>query len=167
MSFILTLNLGSSSLKYKLFHSDALKVRSEGIVEEIGKESTCSFKHYNDKDVVKDKHKCNAKDHKEAIHQVLELLTSKSKILSDKSDVKLICHRVVHGGDKLYEPTVLDKEVSSLIPEFHLEGDDGIGCCSQTGSITRSSEYRRDKSSTRIIPKINKTSGYFRYCIPS
>jgi acetate kinase len=111
MSFTLTLNLGSSSLKYKLFYKETLKVRSEGIIEEIGKESTCSFKHYENNKVKKDKHKCNARDHKEAIHQVLELLTSKSNILSDKTDVSMVCHRVVHGGDKLYKPKLIDEEV--------------------------------------------------------
>lgn len=94
--YILVINSGSTSLKYKLFSED-LKLAKSGYVEHIGE---------ND-----------IKDHEQALGIVLE------KIKDYKGKIVKIGHRVVHGGTKFVEPTKIDEnvlkgleEVSKLAP---------------------------------------------------
>jgi acetate kinase len=86
------INAGSSSIKFKLFEFESLKMVYEGIIQEIT-------------------------DHHRGFEQLQEILESKN---IDFSHIKAIGHRVVHGGERFSRPTVIDEDVidaiKSLIP---------------------------------------------------
>jgi acetate kinase len=88
---ILVLNSGSTSLKYKLFDFDLKELKS-GHIEEIGKRKI--------------------KNHSDALKRVLSGI-------KEIESIKYIGHRVVHGGDKFYRPTIVDQETLKEISKFN------------------------------------------------
>ena len=70
---ILVLNCGSSSVKYKLIESDSKEVLAEGGVEKIGLPD--SFLKFKRPDGSKETIVVNMPDAKEAVRQVLNVLT--------------------------------------------------------------------------------------------
>jgi len=76
---ILVLNAGSTSLKYKLF-DDQLKVIREK-----------SYSHLDGR----------SSGHLEAFRKLL-------REIGDLTDIKIVGHRIVHGGGKFFQPTVID-----------------------------------------------------------
>lgn len=102
MHQILTINCGSSSIRFKLF-DEKLKEIAKGHVDGIGLK-TCKFsfnKANSDKN--KEEEGVKIKDHQEAFELILEHF--------DKQSIGAIGHRVVHGGDKFKEPTVINRAV--------------------------------------------------------
>ncbi|HHY82139.1 MAG TPA: acetate kinase [Clostridiales bacterium] len=114
--YILSLNSGSSSLKFNLFelneHSVLFSYIS-GIVEEVGNNDRSMLKYSFDG--IKQKHQVAVASHKEA----LELIFSELK----KNNISLesiigVGHRVVHGGDKYIHSVLIDDEVIDSIREL-------------------------------------------------
>lgn len=91
-SRVLVINSGSSSVKYRLFDRD--ETVTHGIVERIGEPGG------------------PVADHDQALRQVLDRL--------DLAGLAAVGHRVVHGGLRFTEPTLIDDEVvtaiESLVP---------------------------------------------------
>jgi acetate kinase len=89
---ILVINAGSSSIKFKLFQADTLKIIHQGLIEEIS-------------------------DHHEGFERLRKHLRHQ-KI--DFEQITAFGHRVVHGGEFFSAPTLIDDEViekiRSLIP---------------------------------------------------
>ncbi|MFK3983180.1 acetate/propionate family kinase [Micromonospora sp. NPDC050397] len=110
MSRILVINSGSSSVKYRLYdqldpYADPASERggqasgggpavvlAEGVVERIGEPGG------------------GPTDHESAIRQVLDGI--------DRSGLTGVGHRVVHGGRRYVEPTLIDDEVFAGITEL-------------------------------------------------
>ncbi|MFW6046219.1 MAG: acetate/propionate family kinase [Candidatus Woesearchaeota archaeon] len=103
MEYILTLNLGSSSLKFSLFNYE-LDLVSTGVYERIGVDGKLKYEH----DEEKVKKEIELDNHKSALDNLIELL---NELNISRDHVRLICHRVVHGGEKYSEPTVLDEDI--------------------------------------------------------
>jgi acetate kinase len=91
MTQVLVLNSGSSSVKYQLVDAESADVLANGLIERIGEPG-------------------GLPNHKAALNQVLDSL--------DLSGVKAVGHRVVHGGEVFYEPTVIDDAVTTAIDEL-------------------------------------------------
>ena len=91
-NLILVLNSGSSSLKYSLFdNSDNLNLIDKGHQERIGLPE-------------------GSEDYGTAIKNVLDDLVTTNKV-DNLSDIKIIGHRVVHGGEEFRQPTILTPEI--------------------------------------------------------
>ncbi len=89
---ILTINAGSSSIKYSLFETATLRMIDHGLIEEIT-------------------------DHHQGFERMrLQLLEHAIDIAS----IDAIAHRVVHGAERFYEATLIDDaivdELRALIP---------------------------------------------------
>lgn len=103
---VLVLNSGSSSVKYAVLDPDSGVLVADGIVERIGEEGA----------------ERAVTDHAAAMQVVFDSLASDGHRLDDLGLVA-VGHRVVHGGQDLYRPTVVDdatiarlKELSPLAP---------------------------------------------------
>lgn len=111
----LVLNCGSSSVKYGLFDAQAngdLEEVCSGLVDKIGLEG-CILKHeFNNQTK---KLPCQLKDHAEALQKVAEILTAIDGPVKDRSDIKVVGHRVVHGGPTINQPTVIDATSEAII----------------------------------------------------
>ncbi len=99
---ILVLNLGSSSIKFKLFDMKENKPLASGLAEKIGEEigqlKIRSHLHHNEQEL---KEKLVIKDHASGLLMIRENLT-KMGIIKDFNQIDAIGHRVVQGGDKFH-----------------------------------------------------------------
>lgn len=97
---ILTINGGSSSIKFALYPSDEpLQRRLSGKVDRIGLPGT--FLSFTDAESDEQgRHDLEASDHPSAAHSLIEWLTRRSR----SATVRAVGHRVVHGGHRHHEP---------------------------------------------------------------
>ncbi|MCF7885844.1 MAG: acetate kinase [Candidatus Marinimicrobia bacterium] len=112
---VLTINSGSSSVKYQLIQPKKEKVLCKGLVERIGIDGT-RIKHKIDGEkVTKD---LNIDNHKGAIDSILEIITDdKIGALNGLDEIDALGHRLVHGGDKFSESVLIDDEVMQALRE--------------------------------------------------
>ena len=112
MKYILVINSGSATLKFAVFEKDSLKKIASGIIERIGLggsflESKISGREFKINRAVK--------NHEEAFKLVLEQL---SKISNLKSEISLVGHRVVHGGEEFTKPTTVTSETLKKLSKY-------------------------------------------------
>lgn len=114
---ILSINAGSSSLKFTGFDMPSEKVLISGVFERIGIDGSFYTIKLNGEKIKKE---VELKSHEDAVRILTEELINYN-IVKDLSEIKGVGHRVVHGGDKYADSIVIDKNVTDTIRElFHL-----------------------------------------------
>lgn len=114
---ILSINAGSSSLKFTGFDMPSEKVLISGVFERIGIDGSFYTIKINGEKIKKD---VPLKSHEDAVKILTEELINYN-IVKDLSEIKGVGHRVVHGGDKYADSTIINKHVTDTIRElFHL-----------------------------------------------
>jgi acetate kinase len=114
---ILVINVGSSSLKYSFYDTTDESRHAKGLVERIGLEST-RLKHRGPKGEVK--RDLEKGDHAAAFKAMIAELTSKETgVIGSPSEVSVVAHRVVHGGEKFTEATLLTDELVAEIEKLN------------------------------------------------
>jgi acetate kinase len=111
---VLVINSGSSSLKYHLVDPDSEVARAGGGVQQIGEPSS------------------RVADHEEALRLAFEQLAEAGVDLTS-CGLLAVGHRVVHGGNAFYRPTLLDdariadlEKLSELAPLHNPPAVQGI-----------------------------------------
>jgi acetate kinase len=113
---ILVVNLGSSSLKYCFFDTADDARDARGQVERIGTDGTRLAQRGPRGDVRKELPRGGFP---EAFAAMAAALTSKeSGVIGGAGDVSVVVHRVVHGGERFTEATLITDEVLSRIEEL-------------------------------------------------
>jgi acetate kinase len=104
---ILTINGGSSSIKFALFEAgDSLRRILEGGIERIGlPEATLRVKGMNQADNFS--RPVTAPDHTVAVGALMDWIEQHS----GRDALTAVGHRVVHGGPKYHEPALITKEM--------------------------------------------------------
>jgi acetate kinase len=119
---ILTLNCGSSSVKYQVYDWDKKDVLATGLVERVTQSgSSITHKARGKADYVVE-HECPT--HTVAIQLILETLVHpEAGVIKDMSVIKAVGHRMVHGGAKFARSVLIDdkfiaefRELSDLAP---------------------------------------------------
>jgi acetate kinase len=106
---ILTLNCGSSSLKYQLYDWDDREVLARGIVERVTVGGSFIEHYAKGKGTIKLEKECP--NHKIALELIIQTLTDPEiGAISDLKEIKAVGHRVVHGGEKFAQSVVIDQE---------------------------------------------------------
>jgi acetate kinase len=107
---VLVVNCGSSSVKYTLFEMDNEKKIAWGLIECIGlpeayyKRQTISA---NEKEEV-----VKVTNHTEAVELIIEeLLDREVGSITSVSDIVVVGHRIVHGGDKFSKSVLVTENV--------------------------------------------------------
>ena len=114
MSKIISVNAGSSSLKFQLFEMDDETVITSGVIERIGLEdSIFTIKYNGEKDVTT----LPIENHKVAVQLLLDTLIKK-EIVKDLDEIKGVGHRVVQGGAYFDQSVILDDDVVAKIDEL-------------------------------------------------
>ena len=112
---ILVLNCGSSSLKYQLIDMETEEVLASGKYERIGEEEAFITHKVNGN---KYKIKNPAYNHVDAIKFTLEQLTNPEyKVIDSLDEIEAIGHRLVHGGEKVSEPVIINDDVVKVLEE--------------------------------------------------
>jgi acetate kinase len=114
MGTVLVLNSGSSSLKYRLVQPDTGTSLAHGIVERIGEETSTAALTLGDRESRRDG---PIADHEAALRTAFDLFAEAGQRL-DSLGLLAVGHRVVHGGQRLYRPTVVDDAVLDQLREL-------------------------------------------------
>ena len=110
---ILVINCGSSSLKYSFYDTADEKRHAHGQVERIGIDGT-RLSYRGPKGEVK--RELPKSGFPEAFKAMAAELTSKETgVISGAGEVSVVAHRVVHGGEKFTEGTLITDEVLGQI----------------------------------------------------
>jgi acetate kinase len=114
----LVINTGSSSIKYQLISMPDGDVLCSGLIERIGE------------DIGRIIHKISSKkeellfeekipDHTYGMNRLSFLISNEEfGVLRDVNEVKLVGHRIVHGGDRFSSITKINDEVKDAIKEL-------------------------------------------------
>lgn len=107
---ILTLNCGSSSVKYQVYDWGKKEVLGKGVLERVGQAKSDLEHESLGKMEYKGQRACPT--HKEAVAWVMELLIDKEfGCLTDIKEVTAVGHRVVHGGSKFTKSVKIDEKI--------------------------------------------------------
>ena len=110
---ILVINCGSSSLKYSFYDTTDESRQARGLVERIGIDGT-RLVHRGPKGEVKQE--LPKSGFAEAFTAMVAALTAKETgVISGAGEVSVVAHRVVHGGEKFTEGTLITDEVLAQI----------------------------------------------------
>jgi acetate kinase len=110
---ILVVNCGSSSLKYSFYDTADEGRNTAGVVERIGMAGTRLTQRGSKGEV---KHELPQGGFTEAFDAMLAELTAKGTgIIAGAGEISLVAHRVVHGGEKFTEGTLITDEVLAEI----------------------------------------------------
>jgi acetate kinase len=114
MTKVISVNAGSSSLKFQMFEMPEETVLTSGIVERIGFEDAIfSIKVKGEKFSKVQP----IRDHKDAVQMVLEALIS-HHIVENLDEIKGVGHRVVHGGELYAQSVIVDAKVEKDIEDL-------------------------------------------------
>ena len=115
MSKTISINAGSSSLKWKLFEMPDEVVVASGIVERIGLPDSIFTIKYGDGQ--KYETTADIQDHEVAVEMLLEQLTELN-IIESFDEITGVGHRVVAGGEQFSESTLIDDDVIQAIEDL-------------------------------------------------
>ena len=113
----LTLNCGSSSVKYQLYRWEAKEVIARGAVERIGIEGS-QIQHYSRRkgDICRQQ---ACADHREAILLLTQLLLDPEVgVIRDVKDIAAVGHRIVHGGERFSRSVLIDQTALATFREL-------------------------------------------------
>jgi acetate kinase len=112
---ILVINAGSSSLKFQLIDMENESVIAKGICEEIGGKSGFKLKVPGREDY---KTSDPIPTHADAFKLVLDALVDENiGVIKSVDEIGAVGHRVVHGGEKVYDSVLIDDYVMSVLEE--------------------------------------------------
>ncbi len=128
MAKVLTINSGSSSLKFKLYEMPEEKVLCSGNCEKIKLEKGIFTIKYGDKKEVSEP---AFPDHQVAAQKVVDELLAK-KIISSYDEIKAVGHRIVQGGKYFSHSEMFNADteakIESLIPLAPLHNAAHLTC---------------------------------------
>ena len=115
MTKIISVNAGSSSLKFQLFEMPQEEVLTSGVFERIGlEEGIFTIKDNGEKTVVKEP----IPDHTTAVEMLLNALVE-YRIVEHLDEIKGAGHRAVHGGEIFTESVLVDDEVVDKVTSLN------------------------------------------------
>ncbi|MGG5369795.1 acetate/propionate family kinase [Enterococcus sp. AZ196] len=112
---IMSINAGSSSLKFQLFEMPEEELLIKGLFERIGLDDEMIFS-YSMKET-KVKTSVKGKTHEEAINFLLHFLLERS-VLTSLDELSGVGHRVAHGGEDFKTSSLVDQEALKKIKDL-------------------------------------------------
>lgn len=111
---ILVINCGSSSLKFQLIDAETEQMIAKGLCERIGIEGSQLV--YQPAGGEKETTVTPMADHTKAIELVLKALANETTgVVKSLSEIGAVGHRIVHGGEKFAQATLITDEVLDAI----------------------------------------------------
>lgn len=112
---ILSINAGSSSLKFTLFELPEKEVIASGNFEKIGIEGSFYTIKYKGEKIRKEK---EINDHTKAVECLINDLLELN-IVSSLDEIEGVGHRLVHGGDEFSAPVILNDDVIKKVAKYN------------------------------------------------
>lgn len=111
---IMSINAGSSSLKFSLFEMTEKKLIANGLFERIGIEGSRYKIKYNGEKLEQE---IDLPNHTKAVEILLDKLVALG-IVDSLNEIGGVGHRLVHGGDKYKESVIITDEVIEDLKKF-------------------------------------------------
>jgi len=111
---IISINTGSSSLKFSLFNMEDESVIASGLFERIGIEGSKYTIKYNGEKIEQE---VELNNHTDAVKVLLEKLVD-LEIIKSLNEIDGVGHRLVHGKDKYSESVIITDEVVEDLEKF-------------------------------------------------
>ncbi|BAH50158.1 acetate kinase [Rhodococcus opacus] len=111
---VLVVNSGSSSIKFQLIHPDTGKSWGSGLIERIGEPEGRIVYHH--RTGLAERH-VHIADHRAGLKMVSDIVAEVGRPLRE-SGIVAVGHRIVHGGDVFFEPTIIDDSVVQAISDL-------------------------------------------------
>lgn len=111
---ILSINCGSSSLKFQMYEMPEEKVLISGVFERIGSENSFYTLKLNGEKIKKE---APILEHSKAVDILIKELFNYD-IVESLDEIKGVGHRVVHGGEKYSKSVLIDDDVMNTIEEL-------------------------------------------------
>jgi acetate kinase len=117
---IFVINSGSSSIKYQLIRMPDAELVCSGLIERIGLDNSSITHKVIKNDVEKIlKENIEIDDHAGGLQEVARLLTDKEYgVISNPDEIKIVGHRVLHGGDIFSATTIITEAVKDQIKKL-------------------------------------------------
>ncbi len=114
---ILSINSGSSSVKFLVFDYNEGLTLATGIVERVTVGN--SFIKYSVKGCEPTQVSHNCPDHKEAIQLILNTLVDRNvRVLDSLNQISAVGHRAVHGGERFTKSVIIDNDVINTMKDI-------------------------------------------------
>ena len=113
---VVTVNCGSSSIKYGVYSADDCSLIASGLLEKIGSaKSRLRQKRLTKEGTFETREMSGpVSDHWEGFEFIMKM-NADDRIIKDDSELFVIGHRVVHGGELFSKPAIIDDEVIAAI----------------------------------------------------
>jgi acetate kinase len=113
---LLVINAGSSSVKFTCMNSEDFTVLASGVVERIGMDGTLF--HYRRHGLDKVTEEVSVSNANQAVTLITSYLCgTETRVMHSLNEIVAIGHRIVHGGEKITAPVLIDKQVKRVIEE--------------------------------------------------
>ncbi len=113
---ILVINAGSSSMKFTLFQMEDQSVLAKGVFERLGSDSPNLI--YKRPDGFKFEGVIKVPDHVGAFKEICaKLVSPECGVIKSLGEISAIGHRVLHGGEKITAPVLVDDKIKAVIRE--------------------------------------------------
>lgn len=111
---ILSVNAGSSSLKFQAYEMPEEKVLISGVFERIGIDNSFYTIKINGEKIKKN---AELKNHGDAV-RILANELIENNVVSDLKEIEGVGHRLVHGGEKYADSVIIDDDVIKTVDEL-------------------------------------------------
>lgn len=111
---VLSVNAGSSSLKFQMYEMPEEKVLISGVFERIGIDGSFYTIKINGEKIKKE---AVLNDHNDAVNILISELID-NKVIENLDEIKAVGHRLVHGGDKYSKSIIIDEDVIAKVEEL-------------------------------------------------
>ncbi|MBR7108151.1 MAG: acetate kinase [Lentisphaeria bacterium] len=113
---VLVINAGSSSMKFTLYSMENEAVLAKGVFERLGTIGPNLI--YKRPDGFKFEQEIPVKDHVGAFEEICKkLVDPEIGVIKSLSEISAIGHRVLHGGEKITAPVLVDENVKAIVRE--------------------------------------------------
>ena len=112
---ILSVNAGSSSLKFTLIELPSREVLASGLFEKIGIAGSMYTIKFNGQKITKE---VELVDHSVAVSKLIDELLE-NHIVESLSEIEGVGHRILHGGSEFTESMLLDEDVLIRISKYN------------------------------------------------
>jgi len=113
---ILVINAGSSSVKFTLFSMKNEQMLAKGVIERIGLTKPNFI--YKRHDGISIESSPKLDDYHDALKLICEkIIDPEIGVIGSLDEIHAIGHRVVHGGEQMTQPALIDRHVKSIIKD--------------------------------------------------
>ena len=112
---ILSVNAGSSSLKFQMYEMPEETVLISGVFERIGLDNSFYTIKINGEKIKKD---ATLSSYEDAVNILIKELLE-NKVIESLDEIKGVGHRIVHGADKYSKSLVLNEEILDDISKLN------------------------------------------------